>query len=497
MENILEMKCISKSFHGVRVLKDVDFSVKKGEVHALCGENGAGKSTLMKILAGVHKRDNGTIVFKGRELGNISTLEAQPLGISMIYQELNLLNDLTVAQNIFLRREKTGSFGLINEKEMIRQAGKLLEELEDIDPAVKVKNLGIAQKQIVEVAKALSFNADLIIMDEPTAVLTSKETEILFNLIRRLKEKGVSVVYISHRLPEIRTICDRVTVLRDGNLVDTRPISEVTEKDIAKMMVGREIEEIYVKDTCSANSEEILKVENLNYRDILKNISFSLKNGEILGISGLIGAGRTELAEVLFGLRKPYTGNIYFKGKKISINSPSEALRHKIGFATEDRKYNGLLLERSVKENINLVKHLKAKGFFISKKNEKNDVDEITELFKIKYSSMDNEVINLSGGNQQKIVLGKWVNSDTELFILDEPTRGVDVGARKEIYTLINNLAESGKSIVVISSDITEILSICQRIIIMFQGRIVGELNCSEATEEKIMIHATGIMKGV
>jgi len=496
LEAVLEMRGIKKSFHGIEVLKGVDFHVEKGEVHALCGENGAGKSTLMKIIAGVYQKDGGTIHFDGKELEGLTPGSVRDLGISVIHQELNLLEDLTVAQNLFFGREPKNRYGFMDEKRMKEAAVQLLSQLEYIDPAVKVKTLGVAKKQIIEIAKALSYDTRLIIMDEPTAVLTNRETELLFDFIASLKQKGVSIIFISHRLNEIRTICDRVTVLRDGHFCATKSLSEVSDKEIVQLMVGREIGDMSPKSV-DETAPVVLKAEGLSCRSVVKNVSFSLRKGEILGIAGLIGAGRTELAEIIFGIRRADSGTIQIHGKQVVIKSPMEAVARKIGFATEDRKKSGLMLTRSIRENVNIVKHLLTRGNLIRQADEHRELMLYADKFNLKYNSPEIPVIHLSGGNQQKIVLAKWMASDAEIFILDEPTRGVDVGARKEIYEQINALTDAGKSVIVISSDLPEILGLCQRIVVMREGAVAGELSSSAATEEAVMMLATGVAKAV
>jgi ABC-type sugar transport system ATPase subunit len=484
------MKKIHKSFFGVEVLHGVDFDVRKGECIAICGENGAGKSTLMKILTGIHNKFLGEIIYKGENIQHLSPLEIQHKGISMIHQELNLLDEMTVAQNIYLCREPKKN-RLIDFKKMNKDAKQLLERLEEIDPKAKVKDLGIAKKQIVEIAKSLSYNADLIIMDEPTAVLTINETKMLFQLIRQLKKNGVAVVYISHRLKEIKEICDRVTILRDGTYITTKDIEEVSEKDIAELMVGREIEEVNQKEY-SGSGNIALSVQHVS-DDFLKDVSFELKEGEILGISGLVGAGRTELAEYIFGIRKAKKGEISVYGEHVSIKSPIDAIKYRIGFATEDRKGSGLFLDRSIRDNTNIVSMLKSKNIFNNRRKEEILAKNMIDVFRVKCQSTVQKIKNLSGGNQQKIVLSKWIAVSSKILILDEPTRGVDIGARKEIYDIINRLAEEGKSVIVISSDLTEVLAISQRVLVMHQGEIRGEIVGDEINEENIMILATGI----
>jgi ABC-type sugar transport system ATPase subunit len=484
------MKKIHKSFFGVEVLHGVNFDVTKGECIAICGENGAGKSTLMKILTGIYNKFEGEILYKGENIEHFSPLEIQNKGISMIHQELNLLDEMTVAQNIYLCREPKKN-GLIDFKKMNQDAKELLQSLEEIDPTSKVKDLGIAKKQIVEIAKSLSYNADLIIMDEPTAVLTVNETNMLFKLIRQLKKNGVAIVYISHRLKEIKEICDRVTILRDGTFITTKTVNEVSEKDIAELMVGREIEELN-QMIYTGSGKTVLEVRNVS-DDFLKDISVKLKEGEILGISGLVGAGRSELAEVIFGIRKAKKGEILVYDQPVNIKSPIDAIKYRIGFATEDRKGSGLFLDRNIRDNANIVSMLKNKNIFNNRKKEEILAKNMIDVFKVKCQNTTQKIKNLSGGNQQKIVLSKWIAVSSKILILDEPTRGVDIGARKEIYDIINRLSEEGKSIIVISSDLTEILAISQRVLVMHEGEIKGEIIGDEICEENIMILATGI----
>lgn len=495
--NVLEMKGIEKSFGGIKVLKDINFSVRSGEVHAICGENGAGKSTLMKILCGIYKRDKGEITFKGREISAHETVtEIQKLGIAMIFQELNLLDELTVAQNIFLMREKTKA-GLIDEKQMLKLACELLRDLEPIDANTKVKELGIAQKQIIEIAKAISFNADLIIMDEPTAVLTVKEVEMLFGLIRKLKARGVSVIYISHRLPEIVEICDRITVLRDGELVGTSDVCVLCQRDIANMMVGRELEPPHVEPYDACGQEPVFRAAHISIGNIVNDVSFTIRPGEILGLYGLVGAGRSEMAEGIFGIRHLKEGDIFINNKRVKIKNPRDAISKKIAFVTEDRRGSGLFAYRSIIENITTISNVVNKSHTLNRKQEHKITEQMKKIFQIKYDDENMDVINLSGGNQQKIVFGKWVAGNADIFFFDEPTRGVDVGARKEIYNHIVEMANTGKAILVISSDITELLETSHRIMVMHQGRMTGELLHKDATEEKIIAFATGIETGV
>ena len=493
METILKMRGIRKSFYGVEVLHGQDFDVAKGEIVALCGENGAGKSTLMKILAGVYTYDSGEIEYKGETLStNISPLEVQRRGISMIHQELNLLEDLTVSQNIFLCREPRNKLGIIDYKQMNKDAKALLARLgEKIDPTRKVHELKIAQKQMVEIAKAISFNVELLVMDEPTSVLTGKETEILFNLIKNLSKEGVATVYISHRLREIVDLCHTVSVLRDGTFVTKKHVSEVTVKDIATLMVGREVKESLTSDY-TGSGEIVLEARNI-CDEMLKDVSFSLRKGEVLGFSGLVGAGRSELMEVIFGIRKPQTGTILLHGKPVTIKSAMDAIKANLGFVTEDRKDTGLVLSRNICDNINYVYWLKGKGILRRNRDSSKRTRDAIKRLSIRCTGHGQLVSNLSGGNQQKVVLGKWLIANAKILILDEPTRGVDVGARQEIYKIINELVAGGMSIIIVSSDLPEIMSICQRAIVMHEGRVTGMLDNSEMTESKIMYYATNV----
>jgi ABC-type sugar transport system ATPase subunit len=494
MSKLLKMQRICKSFYGVEVLHSVDFEVEKGEIRALCGENGAGKSTLMKVLSGIHEQEGGEVIYNGELIKpTADPLEVQSYGISMIHQELNLFDDLTVAQNIFLCREPRRANGLIDFGKMYRESVKLLERLgEKIDPRTTVRELKIAQKQMVEIAKAISFNVELLVMDEPTAVLTGKETEIMFNLMRSLSEEGIAIIYISHRLKEITDVCHSVTVLRDGSYIDTKKVSEVTEKDIATLMVGREVHHSSIGDFCGNEEDVILEVKGVT-DNMLNDVNFSVSRGEIICFSGLVGAGRTELMEVIFGIRHPEKGEVLLEGKPVSVKSAIDAIRCDIGLVTEDRKDTGLVLCRDITENSNYVFWRKTQGFFRNAKKTKSNTAGMIERLNIRCAGADQAVANLSGGNQQKVALAKWLISDAKVLILDEPTRGVDVGARQEIYQIIRELAESGMAIVIVSSDMQEVMNISQRVVVMHEGRKTGELKCSEMNEEKIMYLATNV----
>lgn len=497
MNNLLEMQGISKSFLGVEVLHQMDFDLRSGEVVALCGENGAGKSTLMKILAAVYERDEGSITLFGKTIPHMTPRKMLHEGVSMIHQELNLLEDLTVAQNIFLTREPNHKMGFIDFKQMNNDAKTLLERLGqfDIKPTAKVHALKIAQKQMVEIAKAISFDVKVIIMDEPTAVLTIRETEILFDLIKTLTARGIGIVYVTHRLSEVKTIADRVTVLRDGYLVATKDVADVSENDIATMMVGREVEHTVPDEFAGDPGNIVLEARNIT-GDILKDVSFSVARGEVLGFSGLVGAGRSELMEMIFGLRKFRQGEILLNGKPITIKRAKTAIHAGLGFATEDRKKSGLVLLRSIAENADLVFRIKNKiGIMLFPGAVKYRTEKMISRLRIMCRGSGQLVKHLSGGNQQKVVLAKWLQADSEIFIVDEPTRGIDVGARAEIYNIIKELTNEGKTIIMVSSDMTEILSICQRIIVMHEGKITGTLIGDKRTEHEIMQHAINIME--
>lgn len=494
MSKLLSMQGICKSFFGIEVLHSVDLEVEKGEIMALCGENGAGKSTLMKILAGVYTQDTGEIFLKGKQIDkNSGPMEMQNIGVSMIFQELNLLNELTVAQNIFLRREPRGRAGLIDYGKMNEESSKLLERLgETIDPRMKLKELKIAQKQMVEIAKAISFNVELLIMDEPTAVLTGKETAILFDLIRNLSGDGIAVIYISHRLKEFAEVCQKVTVLRDGYFIDTKNATDVTVHEIASLMVGREVQESTVTDFDGDPDAVMLEVNGVSDSK-LKNVSFKVRRGEVLGFSGLVGAGRTELMEVIFGMRSPETGEVFIEGEPVTIKNAMDAIKSNVGLVTEDRKETGLVLIRDILENANYVYWRKNRGFFKGRNSSFKNAEKMIYRLNIRCNSPEQQVNSLSGGNQQKVALSKWLLSQARILILDEPTRGVDVGARQEIYEIIRELADTGIAIVIVSSDLPEVLSICERVIVMHEGRITGELPSSEASEAKIMHFATDV----
>ncbi len=457
-DTLVEMKKITKTFPGVVALDDVTFGCCPGEVHAVVGENGAGKSTLMKILAGVYVPDSGEIVLGGEAVRIPSPHAAQQLGVSIIYQELNLLPDLNVAQNVFLGRESRGPLGLVDEREQEAKAQEVLRRLGvDIDPRERLGRLSVAQQQMVEIAKALSLNAQVVIMDEPSAALGGKDLEHLFEVIKALKQQGVAVIYISHRISEVFQIADRVTVFKDGKVVGTFKVSEIDRPKLVRMMIGRSLSETF-PERGKRIGEEVLGVEGLCVGDRLKDINLSVHAGEIVGISGLVGAGRTELAQAIFGTRRIDAGTVKLKGKKVSIGDPRRALRHRIGYLTEDRNAEGLVMGQSVKENAALpsLDHRQRWGV-VDRKGEHDVVAAVSDSLRLRTSSLGMDVENLSGGNRQKVVLAKWLISGPELLIFDEPSRGIDVGAKAEIWQLMRDLADQGKAVLMISSELPEV----------------------------------------
>lgn len=492
-EVILTMNDIDKSFPGVHALDHVHFDVNRGEVHALMGENGAGKSTLMKVLTGIYTKDSGSIVYEGKEVEFHNAREAQDAGIVIVHQELNMVGHLTVAQNIFIGREfKKGI--MIDDKKMNEEAKKLFEKLNiDIDPTATMSDLTVGKQQMCEIAKAISHEAKVIIFDEPSAALTESEIEELFKIIRDLREQQLGIVYISHRMDEIKVITDRVTVMRDGGYVGTLITNECTKDDIINMMVGRVIyEEPKTKSMVPPNAPVVLKVEHLNAGKMVQDVSFELRKGEILGFSGLMGAGRTETARAIFGADAKESGDIYVNGKKVTINTPEDAVKAGIGYLSEDRKRYGIVVQKTVAENSTLATMERyVKGLFINKKSENEVTQKYIDSLATKTPSVDQLVVNLSGGNQQKVVIAKWLVRDCDILIFDEPTRGIDVGAKNEIYKLMNKLASEGKSIIMISSEMTEILRMSDRIVVMCEGKVTGELGIEEVTQEKIMNLAT------
>jgi len=492
-EPLVEMTGISKSFPGVHALDDCRFELLPGEVHALVGENGAGKSTLMKILAGIYRRDAGTIRVKGREVEIASPRAAQDMGISIIHQELNLMGHLTVAQNVFIGREPRHGV-LLDDRKLNHKAAELFEQLHiRLDPKARVSKLAVAQQQMVEIAKALSYNSDVLIMDEPTAALTEGEIDELFRIIRHLRELGHGIVHISHRLEELKQISDRVTVMRDARYIDTVLTAEATIGQIISMMVGRTIFEATPELPETVDPTIVLDVSGLNLGRQVRDVSFQLHRGEILGVAGLVGAGRTEVMRAIFAADRPESGTITINGQPATIHTPSDAVRYGIAYLSEDRKRYGLALGMDVEVNTvlaSLRRFTSRFGWIRTGATRKQALEQVKSLA-IKTPGISQRVKNLSGGNQQKVVMAKWLTADTDILIFDEPTRGIDVGAKSEIYRLLNDLARQGKSIIMISSELPEILRMSHRILVMCEGRITGELSSAEATQEAIMTLAT------
>lgn len=492
MSELLKMCGISKSFPGVKALSDVSLTLYPGEVHALCGENGAGKSTLMKVLSGVYQADEGEIYINGEKVTIENTKKAQQLGISIIFQEFNLCSHLTVADNIWLDRQpKKGAF--INDKKLMEKTQEILNELGlSINPKARIRTLSVAEQQMVEIAKAISFNSKILVLDEPTAALTESEIERLFSIIHKLKAKGVGMIYISHRLEELSRITDRVSVIRDGQYIGTENYADVTIDRLVQMMVGRELSAkfpVYQRTI----GDVLFEGRNIvNKKVNVENIK--VKAGEIVGIAGLMGAGRTELARAIFGADKTLSKEIFIEGKSVTVNSITAAIKNGIGYITEDRKKDGLALNMTVERNINLahIPNLCKNGFVDAAEADKNALEYIDSL-RIKTPSMRQKVTNLSGGNQQKIVLAKWLCNDIKVLIFDEPTRGIDVAAKYEVYELMNRLSDNGVAVIMISSDLPEILGMSDRILVMHGGKINGELSREEATQEKILRYAAGL----
>lgn len=492
--SVVEMQQITKAFPGVLALDKVDFSCSEGEVHAIVGENGAGKSTLMKVLAGAYRPDGGRIILKGNKISFSNPRDAQRHGISIIYQEFNLIPDLTVAENIFLGREPHKSIGFIDKNNLLKRARALLADLEvDIDLGIRVAQLGVAQQQMVEIAKALSLNADIIMMDEPSAVVSGKELESLFHIIRSLKGSGKTIIYISHRIDEIFQIADRATVLKDGKLVGTLDTKDTDKPTIVSMMVGRSLSEAFPQRGKPKEKKEVLALKNVTRDGTLKDVTFKVHSGEILGVAGLVGAGRTELARAIFGADPIDSGEIFLHGEKIKKGSPKNSIKKGIGFVTESRAKDGLVYTLSVRKNLTLTILDKVKRLFIIRDRKEKEISrKAAKKFNIITPTIEQEIRYLSGGNQQKVIVAKWMNINPTILILDEPTRGIDVGAKSEVYMLMRRLADQGTTIIMISSELPEIIGMSDRVLVMHEGELVGELSPEEATEEDILMLATG-----
>lgn len=491
---LLQMQAISKAFPGVQALNNVDLTVYAGEILALVGENGAGKSTLMKVLNGVYNADSGSILWDGKPIQIHAPREAQQHGISMIHQELALIPYLDAGKNIYLGREPRLFSGLIDWRKLYQDAQAELDALGlPINAKVPVRYYSIAQQQMIEVAKALSMNAKLIVMDEPTSSLTDREVETLFAQMRRLRERGVAIIFISHRMDEIFEVCDRVTVLRDGQFVGSEYVAKLTADDIIRMMVGREVGSIYERGEPAPKGDVVLSVENLSRGDAVKNVSFKLHAGEIVGFAGLVGAGRTELAEAIFGAVPATSGTVTLNGQAIRVSHPSHAIRYGIGLVPEDRKGGGLFLRMSVAANTVMAALRDVLvGIFIQHGRARQIAERFIQQLNVRTPSPQQIIGNLSGGNQQKVVIAKWLSVKPRVLILDEPTRGIDVGAKSEIYRLMHNLAAEGVAIMMISSELPEVLGVSDRVLVMHEGRITGEFDPHTATQDMLMEAATG-----
>lgn len=489
----IKMSNIYKAFGTNQVLSGVDFELLPGEVHALMGENGAGKSTLMNILTGLHKRDEGRIEIDGQERYFSNPKEAEQEGVTFIHQELNVWPHMTVLENLFIGKELYSPLGILKTKEMKEQAKKQFDRLAVTIPLEQEASLcSVGEQQMIEIAKALMTNAKVIIMDEPTAALTDREIEKLFEVINGLRAQGVSIVYISHRMEEIFTICDRITVMRDGKTVDTTPIPETSFDDVVRKMVGRSLTDRFPSRQTKIG-ETVLELKSLTRKHAFHDISFSVKSGEVVGVAGLMGAGRTEIMRAIFGLDAIDSGEVWVNNKPVKIKTPDEAVKYGIGFITEDRKDEGLVLDFSIRENIALpnLKSFSTKGM-IAEKSEREFVELLIKRLTIKTQSAEISAGSLSGGNQQKVVIAKWIGIGPKILILDEPTRGVDVGAKREIYQLMNELTERGVAIIMVSSELPEVLGMSDRVLVIHEGKLAGELSKEEATQEKIMTYATG-----
>lgn len=486
----LELRGICKSFPGVRALNNVNIALRKGTVHAVVGENGAGKSTLMKIINGLYKKDAGHIYLDGKEVSFSGPRESAEAGIAMIYQELNFFPELTVAENIFMGRQP-GKKGTVDWKEMVKQARKILEDNGlHYDPRMKIKELPIAGIQMLEIIKAVAFKAQIIIMDEPTSSISEKEVEVLFSTIERLKAQGISFLFISHRMEEVFQIADEITVIRDGETIISGSVRDFDKNSLIAYMVGRPIENVYPKEEVPIG-DVVFEAKNLSYKGMFENVSFNVRKGEIVGLAGLVGAGRSEVCRAIFGLGPIDSGEITLNGKKYTPKDVTHAIRNKVLMITEDRKKEGIFGVRGCRENITVTKHRISRGFLINHKKEINEALQMVNKLNIKCASIETPINSLSGGNQQKALLARWLMVESNLLILDEPTRGIDVGAKYEIYNIMNELARQGYAILMISSELPELIGMCDRIYVMSQGIVTGCLNRNEFSQEKIMHLAT------
>ncbi|MQW41977.1 ATP-binding cassette domain-containing protein [Sinorhizobium meliloti] len=488
-EHLLTAEGVRKEFPGVVALDDVEFKLKRGTVHALMGENGAGKSTLMKILAGIYYPDQGEVKLRGAGIRLKSPLDALENGIAMIHQELNLMPFMTVAENIWIRREPKNRFGFVDHGEMRRMTAKLFERLKiDLDPEIEVRHLSVANRQMVEIAKAVSYESDVLIMDEPTSALTEREVAHLFEIIRDLRSQGIGIVYITHKMNELFEIADEFSVFRDGKYIGTHLSNEVTRDDIIRMMVGREITQMFPKEEVPIG-DVVLSVKNLTLNGVFRDVSFDVRAGEILGVAGLVGSGRSNVAETLFGVTPASSGTIAIDGKEVVIDSANKAIRHRMAFLTEDRKDTGCLLILDILENMQIavLQDKFVKRGFVSEREVTAACEEMSRKLRVKTPNLQERVENLSGGNQQKVLIGRWLLTNPRILILDEPTRGIDVGAKAEIHRLVTELARNGVAVIMISSEMPEVLGMSDRIMVMHEGRVTGILDRAEATQIKVM----------
>ncbi len=490
---IVELVGISKHFGGVQALRDVDFQVFPGEVHALVGENGAGKSTLVKILAGIHRPDAGVVKFDGQVIELRSPTQAQALGIAVVQQEPMLFPDLDVAENVFMGRHPRDRFGRVDWKRMYREVDQLLASLDvSLDSHMPVQGLSVAEQQLVEIAKALSLQARVLVLDEPTAALSAHEVDELFAIVKQLRERGVAILFVSHRLEEIFSIGDRLTVLRDGAHIITAPVSEMSTEEIIRHMVGRELSNLFPKGEAEIG-EVVLEVRHLTRPGVFSDVSFQLRRGEILGFAGLVGAGRTEVARVLFGIDRAESGEIWLKGRQVEIRSPQQAMEHGIAYVPEDRHQQGLVMNFSIAANVTLPILQKVSRLgLVDPRRERQLARAYSEQLRVRSTGVEQLVNALSGGNQQKVVLGKWLATEPSVLILDEPTRGIDVGAKSEVHRIISELAARGLAIILISSELPEVLAMADRVIVLHEGRVTGTFTRAEATQERVMFAATG-----
>ena len=488
-EYLLEVEHVRKEFPGVVALDDVHLKVRRGSVHALMGENGAGKSTLMKIIAGIYTPDSGVFRLRGQDIRLKNPLDALQNGIAMIHQELNLMAPMTIAENIWIGREPTNRIGLINHSEMSRMTRTLFDRLDiSLDPEMEIGRLSVANRQMVEIAKAVSFNSDILIMDEPTSALTEKEVTHLFTIIRSLREQGKGIIYITHKMNELFEIADEVSVFRDGKYIATKPSSEITRDDIIRMMVGREITQMFPKETVPIG-DVVLSVKNLTLEGVFHDVSFDVRAGEILGLAGLVGSGRSNVAETIFGVTPASSGSIEINGKPVKMSSPAVAMRHGMAFLTEDRKETGCFLLLDIQDNIQLavLQQRYVNMGFVQQSALNKDSTEMANRLRVRTPDMHEPIINLSGGNQQKVLICRWLLTHPKILILDEPTRGIDVGAKAEIHKLISNLAGQGVAVIMISSEMPEVLGMSDRIMVLHEGRVTGFLDRAEADQVKIM----------